>query len=472
MEKEKWTTARSRHVPALWPIYAYFNWDYAKHFNVHETGKIIHIWDKGDLTAIFETKPRKPLTDSILNYLKLNKDKLESVRKKGIESGEEVVRLTKEFCSQIESKTNEEISSFYSNFSEMHKPLMRDNMFIWLIPAIPLEQEIRSILTQYSQKEQDEIFEILSRPSIDSYSKKIEKELDEITNLFKKGLSESEEFKKIISDFIEKYYWFPYEYVGPNIWTKESILQKISDDIHKEENTENSDSDIVEKQKQIIAKFQLKQDIVDLFSILRALTLMQDDRKMFMTQICYWINSVLSQELTKRFNLSMDEAHYIDPILFFQPEQIKTKLKERTNFMILVQENLETTIYTGDIAKEYLKNENIQYHTSDENIKEVKGQIANSGIISGKVRVLKTSQINDFNTGDIIVTGMTTPDFAPLMKKAAAIVTDEGGITCHAAIVSRELSIPCIIGTKIATKVFKDGDLVEVDANIGIIKKI
>lgn len=65
---------------------------------------------------------------------------------------------------------------------------------------------------------------------------------------------------------------------------------------------------------------------------------------------------------------------------------------------------------------------------------------------------------------------MTTPDFVPIMKRASAFVTDEGGITCHAAIVSREMKKPCIIGTKIATQVLKDGDLVEVDADKGVVK--
>lgn len=65
---------------------------------------------------------------------------------------------------------------------------------------------------------------------------------------------------------------------------------------------------------------------------------------------------------------------------------------------------------------------------------------------------------------------MTTPDFVPAMKKAAAVITDEGGITCHAAIMSRELGIPCVIGTKIATKVLRDGDLVEVDAEKGVVR--
>lgn len=74
--------------------------------------------------------------------------------------------------------------------------------------------------------------------------------------------------------------------------------------------------------------------------------------------------------------------------------------------------------------------------------------------------------------GDILVSPMTTSAFMPAIKKATAIVTDEGGITCHAAIVSRELNTPCIIGTKIATQVLKDGDIVEVDANKGIVRLI
>jgi pyruvate, water dikinase len=89
------------------------------------------------------------------------------------------------------------------------------------------------------------------------------------------------------------------------------------------------------------------------------------------------------------------------------------------------------------------------------------------------VKVLHNSnEISKMQKGDILVTGMTTPDFVPAMKLAAAIVTDEGGITSHAAIISRELGIPCVIGTKIATRVLKDGDLIEVDANKGEIRII
>ena len=104
---------------------------------------------------------------------------------------------------------------------------------------------------------------------------------------------------------------------------------------------------------------------------------------------------------------------------------------------------------------------------------EVKGRPAYGGKIKGKVRVI--NQISDFSkmrSNDILVSVMTRPELLPAVKKAAALVTDEGGITCHAAIISRELKIPCIVGTQVATSVLKDGDMVEVDANKGIVKKL
>jgi phosphohistidine swiveling domain-containing protein len=104
---------------------------------------------------------------------------------------------------------------------------------------------------------------------------------------------------------------------------------------------------------------------------------------------------------------------------------------------------------------------------------EVKGMTAFKGKVKGIARVVMDAHNpGEFNDGDILVTGMTRPDFLSLMKKSAAFVTDEGGITCHAAIVARELKKPCVIGTKIATKIFKSGDLVEVDAETGIVRKI
>ncbi|MEX0649422.1 MAG: PEP/pyruvate-binding domain-containing protein [Candidatus Andersenbacteria bacterium] len=101
----------------------------------------------------------------------------------------------------------------------------------------------------------------------------------------------------------------------------------------------------------------------------------------------------------------------------------------------------------------------------------IEGQIAYPGSVRGVVKVvLRPSEFNKFKEGEVLVTSMTRPEFVPLMKKASAIVTDEGGITSHAAIISREMKKPCVIGTKIATRRLKDGDEVEVDANNGVVK--
>jgi pyruvate,water dikinase len=100
----------------------------------------------------------------------------------------------------------------------------------------------------------------------------------------------------------------------------------------------------------------------------------------------------------------------------------------------------------------------------------VHGLGAAPGRASGAVRLLRT--LNDANkliAGDVLVTHMTSPDWVSLMRKAAAIVTDSGGMTCHAAIVSRELGIPCLVGTGDATTKLRDGEVVTVDATHGVI---
>ena len=95
---------------------------------------------------------------------------------------------------------------------------------------------------------------------------------------------------------------------------------------------------------------------------------------------------------------------------------------------------------------------------------------AGSGKVKGRVKILLSPRnLEKMKKGDILVAPMTSPDYIVAIRKAAAIVTDEGGLTCHAAIVSRELGIPCIVGTKIATKILKDDDKVEVNANHGVV---
>lgn len=104
---------------------------------------------------------------------------------------------------------------------------------------------------------------------------------------------------------------------------------------------------------------------------------------------------------------------------------------------------------------------------------EIRGQVACHGMARGRVKkVLREEDIKNFIEGEVLVSYMTMPAFTPAMRKAVAFITDEGGITSHAAIVAREMNKPCIIGTHVATQVLQDGDMVELDGNNGIVRML
>ena len=143
---------------------------------------------------------------------------------------------------------------------------------------------------------------------------------------------------------------------------------------------------------------------------------------------------------------------------------------ERQNGFGVVSKVGNLYVITGDDLEKSLE-ECEEKISSD--ITEIKGIVAYKSLekVRGIVRVIEESKnISKLKKGDILVANETTPDYIVGMRIAGAIVTNQGGITSHAAINSREMKIPCIIGTKIATKVLKDGDLVEVDADKGIVK--
>jgi phosphohistidine swiveling domain-containing protein len=112
-------------------------------------------------------------------------------------------------------------------------------------------------------------------------------------------------------------------------------------------------------------------------------------------------------------------------------------------------------------------------HKVAEDIKELKGVIVGQGHYEGKVKLIKDlNKLDQVEAGDVLVTSMTRPQFNSVLKNVGALVTDDGGALCHAAILAREFNIPTVVGTKIATKVLKDGDMVEVDADKGIVRII
>lgn len=167
-----------------------------------------------------------------------------------------------------------------------------------------------------------------------------------------------------------------------------------------------------------------------------------------------------------------DKTKYIDELLI--EEVLNNNIPEDS---ILIKRSKECVYTEGKIFYSFeevkqLYNFDIKDEVLDSE-SELKGQVAYSGKVKGKVKIIKTREdMKKFENGDIIVSSTTTPDFLPVMRISSAIISEHGGIICHAAITSRELKIPCVVGVKGATKILKDGDMVEVDADNGIVRII
>lgn len=146
----------------------------------------------------------------------------------------------------------------------------------------------------------------------------------------------------------------------------------------------------------------------------------------------------------------------------YQPMDTEWAKDGKTGQLFIVQARPETIHATAD------KNAYLEYKLKATGKVLTKGASVGAKIATGTVRIIKTAaRLSDFKQGEILVTEMTDPDWEPIMKKAAAIITDKGGRTSHAAIVSRELGVPCIVGCGNASKVLQTGQVVTVDCSAG-----
>ncbi|MBW2982401.1 hypothetical protein KY343_05970 [Candidatus Woesearchaeota archaeon] len=178
-------------------------------------------------------------------------------------------------------------------------------------------------------------------------------------------------------------------------------------------------------------------------------------------------------ELAKRYGLTYDEIieSLIDEIHSMKIAN-KEELQDRMKNYILYCDPKGDKVYINENAK-IIEQKELEKDKSLSKLNQVEGQPIFKGVVRGKAKIIILRKDYDkVENGDIIVSFNTNPTSVPFLEKAAALVTNEGGMLCHAAIVAREMNIPCIIGTKNATKVFKDGDIIEVDANKGIVKKV
>jgi phosphohistidine swiveling domain-containing protein len=277
--------------------------------------------------------------------------------------------------------------------------------------------------------------------------------------MLKKGLQETEKFSKLPFEIIENF---------EKMDDKEKIVQLVNlkkmlfdysgyfdFDLHLGECNLKIEDSLVNE----LAKFHeyRKKAIIDFFDFLRK----------------------YSSMIAKSKGLEHEDFDFIcfDEIVQFlknelSVEEINKKYDSRSFRYIAITNDNDRKIFVGndfDIQIEKIMgqfNEGLK-------LEEIKGASINRGVVQGEVKIInQLMKLDEIPSGKVIVTEMTHPDVTLALKKALAIVTDEGGITCHAANIAREFGIIAITGTRNATKILKDGDLVEVDANKGIVKII
>ncbi|HED38691.1 MAG TPA: hypothetical protein ENI76_10695 [Ignavibacteria bacterium] len=256
---------------------------------------------------------------------------------------------------------------------------------------------------------------------------------------------------------------------------KQGGVEKIKEDKDKIIKEINKSRNKIEQFKQ-----ELSQNEKVLLEFMQSAMYIRDIRKEPLQKIMTIISNAM-REYFERRNIPVEDIVYAGTYDFssgiYKQDDYPEEIKRRENGVVLyinnnggIFENDDIDMIRNKIYDLFIKNHKNEYH---ENQLEIKGNVGSKGTIEARVRVvLNEKDFEKFKKGEVLVTSMTRPEFVPLMKKASAIVTDEGGITCHAAIISRELKLSCITGTKFATQILNDGDLVEVDADNGVVRII
>ncbi|MFH1257007.1 MAG: PEP-utilizing enzyme [Candidatus Diapherotrites archaeon] len=346
----------------------------------------------------------------------------------------------------------------------------------WTTEPIGLhgEQLIKKIVEGQKQK----VFSILTSTTRKSFSRRAEEELLEIAENKKSG----EDISKGIEEYSANYYWLHNSYFKTAVLGKAFFEKELDSMLKEHPNPKQylqelavlSENQAKEKQRTIkelgLEAHRNLIELLDLFAWL------QDFRKEHIMRTCHFLDLLLG-EIGKRAGFSLWEMKYTLPndlplVLEGRFEKKEIAARQKNCIIIWKEFSDNYELFTGEeaIAKE--KTIFVEKEKTIE-IVEIDGMSASQGRVKGEAFVsMSAEEAKGMKAGQILVTSMTSPDFVIAIKKAAAIVTNEGGITSHAAIIAREFGVPCVVGTKIATKALKTGDYIEVDGIHGKVRKL
>jgi pyruvate,water dikinase len=419
-------------------------------------------------------------TSKIQNYFSTDTIKRAGdVYKKIEDQSKKFIKTSKSLVANLDTLSNKKLSSRIKKFFAEYQNTI-GAIGVPTIIDLVIEEKLKNALRQSGFSKPENVIFHLAVPY-----KQVEtsNEKSDLLIIAKKisregfGL-ELKKVAKLIHKHYENYGWLHSTLFLGNLYTEDEIkteLQKIlTQPLEQKGRLEQDRKSHLAEAKKIIKKIVSPEE--------RALAEFFQKSFYYRTARLEWMNKAcfiarpLLEECAKRLNITFDEFIYLlpDEIISaledekLSKEQIKRIKERQKGYAYISDNNQEYVLVTGpdlDVWKS-------KFSKEPESTSEIiKGIIAYKGFVRGKVVIVKDrSELHLVENGDILVTRLTTPDFVVAMKKAAAIVTDLGGITSHAAVTSRELKIPCIVGTKNATKILKSGKMVEVDADHGIIK--
>lgn len=270
------------------------------------------------------------------------------------------------------------------------------------------------------------------------------------------------DFEIILKKFNEKFSWFQNTYAGPTVidkfWLKK-YLHDLKSDFGATHNK--------------VKKNNKPNKFKSLIRLANYAAVVRDDKKKLLLLAVdlmdVWLKSICKQHKVEYKLLRWLTVGEVNDLIFNNKTfyLIAAKKYENDNRRIGLMFSPGYADVNKNIWEKIVKiNDSKQGNI-------LQGVPASSGIYSGKVRVVLDIKKGSktLKKGEILVTSMTRPEYLSLMSKAGAFITEEGGISCHAAIVAREMRKPCVIGVKNVTKILKDGDKVTVDGDTGLIKK-
>ncbi len=396
-------------------------------------------------------------------------------------------------------KNSEELYSDFDRFNELNWELSTA-----ILLPLALEKQLTILVESLldakgvSKENKKKYFSSLTFPEKDSWSTK------ELISFYKlsalvqpyldkenwdepavvKVLNNSPAINEALTDYLKKFAWIGIRWGLGETWSKVDVVRRLSQ-LAPEENYGEKAGELsglaANYQKEtakICRELGLTKEETKLIKTIKEYVYIRTYRTDTFNRSAFLARPFLA-EIAKRCDLTLEQ------LLFLTTDEITSALTksgrennlaeraiERQKAYGLLFENNSISVVEGNAINEMRSRLGISEGSVAVD-QEIHGTVAFPGQVTGRVKVVVHIKYGGkMKPGDILVTAMTTPDFVPLMQMASAIITDEGGILCHAAIVSREMKKPCIIGTKIATKVLKDGDLVEVDANNGTVKKL